>query len=307
MAIYQAIYPESVAGTRAVVQPLNAVIGTFTRPIVSTENIDTPLAPFTHATGQGFTSQDVSSAKSIYTLGYAYPETPSEYQSRSDADLSDFARKAVDDLYAPAPAELDKTASTVAEAPASLTNATAVTLPTTQPGVKKRVEWLATITFDESEIDGSFTVWVYIGDAPAGSGEQFLISKNLVDGCSSFSNKMKARSVISGTVPLTKALTVKGVTLNPRSAATYLKDNFHWRVMKGTEQVDITKLPSLKVQVNAADVEYYDDPSKLPVYGEWKTYYEPTAAKRGGSDYSRKIRLLAKEVVAVNSTTLVAV
>lgn len=311
MALYQAIFPESSAGSRAIVQPLDAQFGTFTRPQLSNENVDTPLTPFRHTNGGDWTSRDVSSAKSIYQLGYAYPEVPADFASRSDSELADFTRRAVDALYSPQ--DLEETASLPGETQVSAfmamdsntTSKSGITTPV-EAGTKKRVEWLATVIFDESEIDGSFTVWLFVGEEPSGSGDQVLMTKSLVGGCSSFSSKkMSKRSVISGAIPLTRALTVEGVTLDPKDAATYLKDNLHWRIMKGSEQLDTSALPSLQVQVNAAEVEYSDDPTILPVYGEWRSYYEATAQKAGGTTIENNSPLLSEDIAAVNSTVAV--
>lgn len=302
MAMYQAIYPESAVGNNAIVQPLRAQMGTFSRPQAETEDINTPLTPFTHADGSSFISRDISSARSIYTLGYAYPEVPPEYRTRSDEELSTFTRQAASALYRPD--DIEETVTTSMEAPSIIS--TNSTFSAAKVNLRTRMEWLVTITFDGAEIDDSFTVWVYVGDAPTGySGDQFLNSLNIVGGCSVFGMSTSMGSaIISGTVPLTKALTKKEVGLNPKRVIGYLKDNLYWRILKGSEIIDFAKLPSLKVQVNAAEVRYDEDERKLPVYGEWKTYYEPTALKKGGSSLYRKIPLVSKDVVAVNSTAI---
>lgn len=302
MAMYQAIHPESSVGSNAVVQPLDAQMGTFSRPQANTEDINTPLSPFTKANGNPIISRDVSSARSIHNFGYAYPEVPVEYRSRSDNELAAFARKAAADLYYSN--DVDETTVGAAIQAPSFTNGTALSPPPPKQNSKKRTEWLATITFDASEIDDSFTVWIYIGEELA-TGEELLGSKNLVDGCSSFGGHGSMDNMlISGTVPLTRALTRKGVRLDPNEVVGYLKDNLHWKVMRGSEVFNIDNLSSLKVQVNGAEVVYSNDSSELPVYGEWKTYYEPTASKKGGSNVYRKIPLLSKDVVAVNSTSV---
>jgi tyrosinase len=203
-AMYQAINPGSN------VEPLVQQEPNFAFPNPGgIEDMNTKFYPFRHPNGQEFTSHDVSSADSIHKYGYAYPEVPS---GKSSSELSQFTRKAVCALYGPK------------------TNTT--NFRSMPGGGLERTEWLAHITYDESQIDGTFTVSIYVGDVPA-STDANLTGKGAVGGCSSFSGTQRHNARIAGTVPLTPALVTKGVTpANKEEVVKYLKENMTWKIMK---------------------------------------------------------------------------
>lgn len=62
------------------------------------DDINTPLYPFRHPDAKEWTSNDVSTAESIFTYGYAYPEVP---QGMSSSDLQAFVTKQANQLYGP--------------------------------------------------------------------------------------------------------------------------------------------------------------------------------------------------------------
>ena len=62
------------------------------------DDINTPLYPFRHPDAREWTSTDVSTAESIFTYGYAYPEVPS---GRSGSDLQAHAIEQARKLYGP--------------------------------------------------------------------------------------------------------------------------------------------------------------------------------------------------------------
>ncbi|KAI5842810.1 hypothetical protein BZA05DRAFT_359599, partial [Tricharina praecox] len=95
-AMYQAARP----GTGVTPQPATGVFGRRVQD-GDVDDINTPLWPFRKATGGYFTSQDVTTAASIWDFGYAYPEVPTTYRGRPAAELRAFVVARVNALYAP--------------------------------------------------------------------------------------------------------------------------------------------------------------------------------------------------------------
>ena len=93
-AMYQAIRP-GVSLTPQRRSPTFALGG------AGPDDLSTPLYPFRHPDRNLWTSNDVSSAESIFAYGYSYPEVP---QGLSTQDLQAFATQKVNELYAPQPA-----------------------------------------------------------------------------------------------------------------------------------------------------------------------------------------------------------
>ncbi|KAI5798574.1 common central domain of tyrosinase-domain-containing protein [Pyronema domesticum] len=273
-AMYQAINPGSN------VEPLVQREPNFAFPNPGgIEDMNTKFYPFRHPNGQEFTSHDVSCADSIHKYGYAYPEVPS---GKSGAELSQFTSKAVCALYAP-----------------KINTTNFRSMP---GGGWERTEWLAHVTYDESQIDGTFKVSIYVGDVPA-STDAKLTDKSVIGGCSSFSGTQKHNAQIAGTLPLTPTLVTKGVTpANKEEVVKYLKENMTWKILKGAEEVPLSQLPSLCVGVSAAPVQYFPQEGRLPTYGEWSTYYEATQDKVGGMKVTDSALVGSKNVVRVNGT-----
>ena len=91
LAMYQATHP-GVYITPAQGSP------TFADPNPGIEGLATPLYPFRHPNGEEWTSDDVKTAESIFTYGYAYPEVP---VGKSASDLKTFATEKANELYGP--------------------------------------------------------------------------------------------------------------------------------------------------------------------------------------------------------------
>ena len=62
------------------------------------DDLQTPLYPFRNPNGQEWTSNQIKTAESIFTYGYAYPEVPA---GRSGEDLRAFTCRKINQLYKP--------------------------------------------------------------------------------------------------------------------------------------------------------------------------------------------------------------
>lgn len=249
-SIYQAIHPDSRIG------PLSRLSATFGFPDASgTEDINTPLYPFRHSDGKEWTSNDITSATSIFSYGYAYPEVPSSFQGQSESALTAFATRAMQALYAP-----DLEASSGVQKRSTDDVHTDIV----------RMEWLAHVIMDQSQVPGIFRVRLAIDDDIVG----FVASLR--------GTPENGEMRMSGTLPLTQILLEKGIDLSPDAAVPFLRDHLSWALIQVSKELPMNRLPSLKVGVSCSKVTYYADKNRLPSYGGWSTYYEVTKGKDGG-------------------------
>lgn len=220
------------------------------------DTIDTPLNPFTRASGRYWNSRDVSRANSIWALGYAYPEVPASYQGRTDADLQTFVRARVNALYGP--------------------NGTGRKRDDTL-GHK---EWLVSVLFNEKDLFGPTEVLVFLGDYSTDPKKR-IFDENFVGAAAAFSSStMKMDKDIANTIPLSESLRELGVDLNDKAAVVaILKDQLRWVVMSGDKEIPYDQMPSLKIGVSAADVTIEDG---LPKFGEFETFYQVTEDRPAG-------------------------
>lgn len=230
-AMYQAVWP----GNDVIPQAASATFARRTSP-GDIDTIDTPLYPFRHPSGIEWTSRDVSDAQSIFTYGYAYPEVPPQFQGKSNEDLRLFATTKVNELYRP---NLSK----------SLTPAPA--------GGVVRLEWVAHLAYDQSEIPGAFDVLLYLGPVPVNVGE-WQTAANLVGNCATFGDESATMShVIKASVPLTNTLIENGVGLDPGDVVAYLRENCHWVAKQvSLNFTDNTSATDMKKNTNRLVLQY---------------------------------------------------
>jgi hypothetical protein len=210
--MYQVLHPT------AKITPQPAA-GTFARRVKAgdTDTITTPLHPFRKTGGALYTSEDVSTAASIWSLGYEYPEVPYSYKSRPANDLKVFTTGQVNSLYGP-------------------TNS--ATRKRSYVGNHSRREWICHILFAPADIQGSAEVLVFLGAkaSPSSNGYERRIQKSLVGSGASFGKQAKVTDYskkITATVPLTEALIEAGVDVdNVRETVKYLRLHLTWTVQR---------------------------------------------------------------------------
>lgn len=252
-AMYQAARP----GARVTPQPATGVFGRRVQE-GDMDNINTPLWPFRKASGSYFTSQDVSSASSIWDLGYAYPEVPSSYRGRPASELRTFVVGRINALYAPG----------------------SVNSRLKRAEFTTRREWICHFVFTPADVGGTAELAIYFNGT-----DGYAVGAGAALGKVRYT-AMDKKMRITAAVPLTDALEREGIDVNDAKAVVgYLRSNIDWVMRKGKKNhYDLSKIPSLKVGVSSSLVTYRGS-SELPVWSEFETYYEITEKKRCGMEY----------------------
>ncbi|KAF3923215.1 Tyrosinase [Dactylellina cionopaga] len=266
------------------------------------DTLDTPLYPFKHPDGSWWTSNDVSSANSIWKYGYGFPELPCGSVS-SSSDLDTVVTKKINDLY--------KTKIT-GRTPAKKSKRAAD---------KTVLEWNVNVVIDQAEISGSFSVVMFLGTPPSSVDDWQTSDENVGDltvlGNPGMAKKSK---IVSATIPLTPALTKRNMAnLSQNDTDAYLKKTLVWSVMSEGKVIDITTLGTLKVGVTNNQVVIPGDNTKKPMFSRPMLRTKITQKKEGGvttpEDLKNPEKINGKrkmggrrfqKIVTGNSTTPVA-
>ncbi|KAF3916772.1 Tyrosinase [Dactylellina cionopaga] len=151
------------------------------------------------------------------------------------------------------------------------------------------VEYIAQVIAANNALNGTFTVYVFIGEYNHDDPNSWTTEKNLVGQHSAFTNVGGGHHFTgSGSVPLTAAimnLIVNGKipNLGRDAVVPYLKDNLRWEVATATgEAVSSKDVQSLKVSIVSSDVRLPCVDGALPLWGDAKTEYGITEGKDGG-------------------------
>ncbi|KAK6508914.1 hypothetical protein TWF481_003682 [Arthrobotrys musiformis] len=150
-------------------------------------------------------------------------------------------------------------------------------------------EYVAQIKAENNALDGTFTVYVFIGDYDAKDPKSWPLSKNLVGQHSAFTMVGGGHQFTSaGTVPLTSALinlvaNEKIANLGRAAVVPYLKDNLHWEVVTANgDAVQAKDVEGFKVGIFSSDVKLPCVEGALPLWGNTKPEYEITQGRPGG-------------------------
>ncbi|KAF3293727.1 hypothetical protein TWF132_004320 [Orbilia oligospora] len=149
-------------------------------------------------------------------------------------------------------------------------------------------EYVAQITAENNALDGTFTVYVFIGDYDK-DPKTWPLSKNLVGQHSAFTNIGGGHHFTgAGTVPLTSAIinlvaNEKVANLGRAAVVPYLRDNLHWEIATASgEAIPSKDVKNLKVGIFSSDVRLPCVDSSLPLWGNTKPEYEITQGRPGG-------------------------
>jgi tyrosinase len=287
IAMYQAVHPGRVISPRL-------ASGNFARQVKGsdTDDINTPLAPFRHPDGSYFTSKDVSSADSIWNFGYQYTEVPVSYKG-NPSGLSAFTTSQINALYR------DSTTSSKIK----------------RDGGLKHREWICHMTYNAAELPSSAAVEIYF-DKPSDNGNGSYVpsgtgsipkpteSPKFTNDTTPYTSTLSPDAFYCGSASILRDPDVKHMmkmdvnsavymsealleagcpSLEPEDVVPFLKSRLRYIIrVGGVEEYPLSKMPSLKVGVSSAPVEYPAALDKLPTYGVFETHYDITELMKCG-------------------------
>ncbi|KAF3911202.1 Tyrosinase [Arthrobotrys entomopaga] len=151
------------------------------------------------------------------------------------------------------------------------------------------VEYIAQVLADNSALNGTYTVYIFIGDYNTQDPSTWPTSPNLVGQHSAFTNIGGGHHFSgSGSVPLTAAimnLIVNGKipNLGREAVVPYLKQHLRWDVSTAAgAAIPANNVKDLKVSVVSADVRLPCVDGALPQWGGATVEYGITEGKDGG-------------------------
>ncbi|KAK0235947.1 hypothetical protein EDD85DRAFT_1024320 [Armillaria nabsnona] len=152
------------------------------------------------------------------------------------------------------------------------------------------IDWTVRICFNAYELNGSYSVLIFLGDVPD-DPDIWMLSPSYVGMHSAYvGSTVDQKPVITqGFVHLNNWIAEKSRlgSFDPSVVEPYLKDKLSWRAqMAGGTPVSLSKVPSLEVTVFATPVT--QEPGVVfPVLGETQYYHSITADRIGGSHSAR--------------------
>ncbi len=232
LAIWQAIYPNSW------IEPSQTTVETATIKSGDTLDGNTPLKPFHKDTAGNFWTS--TSARNIGSFGYTYPEL----QGGTAASV----KKAVNNLYGRSAGQTIARRSEIESAESRgekfgrlgtrAFGGGAYGVQVERSTENTYIEWIANLRVAQEALDSTFYIHVFLGDF-APNPASWSIDPNLVGTHSVFKpfpgTDKKRDRIITGTVPLTKALrrdadAGKVDIKDEKAVEAYLTQNLHWRV-----------------------------------------------------------------------------
>ncbi|THZ10344.1 Di-copper centre-containing protein [Aureobasidium pullulans] len=156
-------------------------------------------------------------------------------------------------------------------------------------------EYICNIVSQKFAMNGSYAVYVFLGNVSSNSTEELQLAPNLVGTYSVFSNMpfednhmMNMDLKVTGTVPLTTSLLEKYEngelrSMLPTDVEPYLRKNLQWRVSKyDGGEVAVVQVPDLSLNVVQAQVTPAADETEFPQWGAFTALTSVTAGKAGG-------------------------
>ena len=150
----------------------------------------------------------------------------------------------------------------------------------------KGQEWFVDIAVSKFELGSSFSVLIFLGDAPIDSSTWKMatnLAGSLFISTPPYERK-GAKLMTHSEIALKQALDAAKLSdTSEKGVVDYLTKNLQWRVQKtdGTV-VDTFDCPSLKITVKVEDVAYPTSDYSFPSYGNPVEHPEVTKGKVGG-------------------------
>lgn len=156
-------------------------------------------------------------------------------------------------------------------------------------------EYICNVVSQKFAMNGSYAVYVFLGNVSSNSTEELQLSSNLVGTYAVFSNMPSDDNhmanmdlKITGTVPLTTALLGKQQSgelssMRPVHVEPYLRKNLQWRVAKyNGGEVAVADVPDLSLNVVSSPIVPAADETEFPQWGAFTALTSVTAGKPGG-------------------------
>ncbi|KAK6428007.1 hypothetical protein LTR95_015856 [Oleoguttula sp. CCFEE 5521] len=275
-ALWQALYPDSY------VQPTQMYQNSFTIQQGQTVDANTPLDPF-HSSQNGtrWTSQ---TARSTRTFGYTYPELANNANTSS-------IKAAINRLYGgdsspsnSAAAAIQPSKRFIDDTPEEPSLFPRDPAAAARPKQLRR-EYIANIVSEKFALNGSYAIYVFLGDFDSEDPSCWPTNSNLVGTHAIFAAlpgdsegngmSMSSGMRVTGTVPLTSALLDKAKNgdlkgLRKADVEGYLRENLGWsvRMFNGTA-VPNDQVPGLNLKVVGADVQPATTGDQFPKWGNF--------------------------------------
>ncbi|KAF3157543.1 hypothetical protein TWF569_000112 [Orbilia oligospora] len=257
MAMYQSAQPNTF------VEPANSV-ATFANPSSPLDTVDTPLYPFRHRDGSWWTSQNMSTANSVFSLSYGYPEVPCLLGFSNFDALRNHTITEINRLYGPSPT------------------------PPTKRDIKTyqmRQEWQAKIVIDQAELLGSFTVYIFLGTPPADPAHWATCPTMIGTLTHLGAPEKRMHSRVIGTNVVLTNTVYENLGPNPtqEQVLSYIREKINWAIVSDGNPVNVPQLHTLRVTCVSTEVSMPTCPNELPKKGSDTYHLEVTAGKPGGS------------------------
>ncbi|KAF2239966.1 Di-copper centre-containing protein [Viridothelium virens] len=308
-ALWQAIHPNSYGASQV------ASGATWTIAQGSTQNANSPLTPFHRDTTGDFWTTNLVRNWST-TFHYTYPEFADS--NGSPAAINSYINK----LYGPSATATagssKRTVEVLADADivprAAFAEPTAAPSPAPEPEfapvLSERAangrlasngssyQYVANIKTSRYSLDGSYNIYLFLGNPTSENPASWVLDRNLIGTQGIFSQpgmdmtNMDPNVVVSGSIPLTRALTAKlsgGLlgSLAETVVAPFLAQALEWRIQgPDGSSVDPNTVPSFEVSVIASTSTQPASAAELPVWSVPTVLETVTHGKPGGLNAS---------------------
>ncbi|KAG8930243.1 hypothetical protein FRC01_003111 [Tulasnella sp. 417] len=153
------------------------------------------------------------------------------------------------------------------------------------------IDWTIRIRVNKFELNGSFSVLIFLGDIPDDPAE-WMSSPSYVGAHRAFSGGYGSPddpdAITEGFVHLNSAIAEKSglSSFDPKEVVPYLKRQLGWRIQKASEAnrspVAAGDVPSLQVVVIATPMRMNEGEPFPEPCGDPKHHHEITSGKAGG-------------------------
>jgi len=280
--LWQGLYPNQFSGSQ--VAPAN----TWTIAKGSTQNLNSPLAPFHHGSGGNFWT--TTGVRRTSTFNYNYPEFAGSNGSK--AAIAKYINK----LYGPSATATAGSSKRTADPPKppKYTSTTTTPASVTDTPLKANngslYQYVANIETSRYALNGSYNIYLFQNAPTSEVPTDWVLDPNLIGpmGVLAQPGMSEADIVATGSVPLTRTLTqdiAAGVlaAMTESLVVPYLTEHLEWRVA-GPDggEVDPDTIPDFEISVYASTAKPTSD-DKLPVWSAFIPLAEITKSKAGGA------------------------